>query len=69
MGVDDGKIYQGVDGTWYYIQCCSDSAGAVIKGFETASSHQQCIDKCSASSECNRYNTQRSLDNLHPSAC
>ncbi|KAK8118456.1 uncharacterized protein PG998_003082 [Apiospora kogelbergensis] len=51
--MNDGKIYQGVDGTWYYIQCCSDSAGAVIKGFETASSHQQCIDKCSASSECN----------------
>lgn len=49
------KIYQGVDGTWYYVQCCTDAAGAVVKEVVRTGSHKECVDKCSAHRDCQRY--------------
>lgn len=51
---DDGKIFEGSDGTWFYLQCCTDASGAVILGYETTSSHKECSEKCVASKECKR---------------
>lgn len=52
--MSDGKIYQGVDGTWYYVQCCTDAAKSIVKGVEAAASHTDCADKCSAHPDCSR---------------
>ena len=50
----DSKIYEGADGTWYYVQCCTDAAKSVVRGVETTVSHQACVDKCEATADCNR---------------
>ncbi|KAH7136752.1 hypothetical protein B0J13DRAFT_677590 [Dactylonectria estremocensis] len=49
---DDGKIFEGSDGTWFYLQCCTDTDGASILGLETASSHSDCLEKCVANKAC-----------------
>ncbi|KAM3471863.1 hypothetical protein MY8738_009136 [Beauveria namnaoensis] len=50
--MNDGHIYEGVDGIWYYIQCCSDSSAAVVTGFAQAQNHKDCLDKCSLDEKC-----------------
>lgn len=49
---NDGKLYEGKDGSWYYIQCCSDSSGAVIRDILKAKSHEECVNQCTAAKDC-----------------
>ncbi|KAH6973100.1 hypothetical protein BKA56DRAFT_676884 [Ilyonectria sp. MPI-CAGE-AT-0026] len=49
---NDGKVFEGSDGTWFYLQCCTDTDGASILGLETASSHNDCLEKCVADRKC-----------------
>lgn len=49
---NDGKIFEGSDGTWFYLQCCTDTDGASILGLVTASSHNDCLEKCVADKAC-----------------
>ncbi|CAM1505087.1 Fc.00g107240.m01.CDS01 [Cosmosporella sp. VM-42] len=49
---NDGKIYEGSDGTWFYLQCCTDTDGASLLGVETATSHTACAEKCVADKKC-----------------
>ncbi|KAK6854895.1 pan domain containing protein [Apiospora arundinis] len=39
--MNDGKVYQGVDGTWYYIQCCSTRPGLFVS-YDVAASANNC---------------------------
>ncbi|KAK8038916.1 hypothetical protein PG993_007327 [Apiospora rasikravindrae] len=49
---NDGKIFEAADGTWYYLQCCTDTSGAVAIDAVAATSHADCIDKCTADPKC-----------------
>ncbi|KAK7948537.1 uncharacterized protein PG986_009423 [Apiospora aurea] len=49
---NDGKIFEAADGTWYYLQCCTDTAGAVAIDAVAATSHADCIEKCAADKKC-----------------
>ncbi|KAM0191646.1 hypothetical protein ACHAPI_008697 [Fusarium lateritium] len=49
---NDGKIFEGSDGTWFYLQCCTDTDAASVLDLVKASSHQDCLEKCVKSKEC-----------------
>ncbi|KAK8094230.1 hypothetical protein PG997_000915 [Apiospora hydei] len=49
---NDGKIFEAADGTWYYLQCCTDTSGAVAIDAVAATSHADCIEKCAADKKC-----------------
>ncbi|KAK8025932.1 hypothetical protein PG990_003755 [Apiospora arundinis] len=49
---NDGKIFEAADGTWYYLQCCTDTAGAVAIDAVVATSHADCIQQCAANKNC-----------------
>jgi hypothetical protein len=51
---DDGKIFEGSDGTWFYLQCCSDADGAVILDYKVVSSHKECSEECVKNKQCKR---------------
>ncbi|KAK1763882.1 PAN domain-containing protein [Phialemonium atrogriseum] len=49
---NDGKIFKGSDGTWFYLQCCTDTDGASILGYETVNTHEECAEKCVVDKKC-----------------
>ncbi|POR34947.1 Uncharacterized protein TPAR_04849 [Tolypocladium paradoxum] len=51
---NNGKIWEGSDGTWFYLQCCTDTNAATVVEQGTASSHKECIEKCVANKKCKR---------------
>ncbi|PHH90131.1 hypothetical protein CDD83_4448 [Cordyceps sp. RAO-2017] len=51
---DNGKIWEGSDGTWFYLQCCTDTSAATVIEQGTASSHKDCLEKCVANKKCRR---------------
>ncbi|PFH62197.1 hypothetical protein XA68_14604 [Ophiocordyceps unilateralis] len=51
---NDGKIWEGSDGTWFYLQCCTDTGAATVVDQGSASSHKDCVEKCVRNKECKR---------------
>ncbi|KAK5988018.1 hypothetical protein PT974_12154 [Cladobotryum mycophilum] len=49
---NDNKIFEGSDGTWFYLQCCADTNAATVVDQGTASSYKNCLDQCVANKEC-----------------
>ncbi|KAH6669665.1 PAN domain-containing protein [Plectosphaerella plurivora] len=52
---NDGKIFEGSDGTWFYLQCCSDADGAVILDYKVSSSHKECSEECVKNKQCKSF--------------
>ncbi|KAJ5382454.1 hypothetical protein N7517_000365 [Penicillium concentricum] len=49
----DGSIYETVDGSWYYLQCCTQgSANALSVGTPQVSSMEECLKKCADVANC-----------------
>ncbi|KAJ5158255.1 uncharacterized protein N7500_007906 [Penicillium coprophilum] len=49
----DGSIYETVDGSWYYLQCCTQgSANALSVGTPQVSSMEECLEKCADVANC-----------------
>ncbi|EQL03645.1 PAN domain containing protein [Ophiocordyceps sinensis CO18] len=54
----NGKTWEASDGTWFYLQCCTDTEVATVVEQGTAMSHRACLDKCVVS-----YNSTTPVDN------
>ncbi|KAJ6060563.1 hypothetical protein N7499_012602 [Penicillium canescens] len=49
----DGSIYEALDGSWYYLQCCTQSSSnALSVGTPQVSSMKECLNKCSEIANC-----------------
>ncbi|KAG9253174.1 uncharacterized protein F5Z01DRAFT_675095 [Emericellopsis atlantica] len=52
---DNGKIFMGSDGTWFYQQCCADADGAVLLNYAKVSSHDECAEACVKDKACKSF--------------
>lgn len=52
---DNGKTWEASDGTWFYLQCCTDTEVATVVEQGTAMSHRACLDKCVSNKRCKRF--------------
>ncbi|KAJ5451884.1 hypothetical protein N7445_000067 [Penicillium cf. griseofulvum] len=49
----DGKIYETVDGSWYYLQCCTQgSSNALSVGTPQVANMEECLKKCADVANC-----------------
>ncbi|KAH7024601.1 uncharacterized protein B0I36DRAFT_387133 [Microdochium trichocladiopsis] len=49
---NDGKIFEGSDGTWFYNQCCADTDAASVLGYKTAKDQKDCAELCVQDKAC-----------------
>ncbi|GJD02564.1 PAN domain containing protein [Colletotrichum higginsianum] len=52
---NDGKIFEGSDGTWFYLQCCTDTDAAVILDYKTTTSQKECSEECVKDKKCKSF--------------